>query len=81
MVKNKTVSYRIFLVFDYVLLAVISLLCLLPVVHVAFASFSDPAWVMNQSGLIIWPHGFNLDGYRQVFSNRQLMGSYCNTVF
>lgn len=79
MVKNKTLSYRIFLVFDYILLTLISLVCLLPVVHVAFASFSDPAWVMNQSGLILWPHGFNLDGYKQVFVNRQLMSSYGNT--
>lgn len=80
MVKNKTISYRIFMIFDYILLAGISILCLLPVVHVAFASFSDPAWVMNQSGLILWPHGFNLDGYKQVFSNRQLMGGYGNTL-
>lgn len=65
--------------FDYILLTLISLVCLLPVVHVAFASFSDPAWVMNQSGLILWPHGFNLDGYKQVFANRQLMSSYGNT--
>lgn len=80
MVKNKTISYRIFLVFDYILLGLISLVCLLPVVHVAFASFSDPAWVMNQSGLILWPHGFNLEGYKQVFSNRQLMSGYGNTI-
>ena len=80
MVKNKTIGYRVFLVFDYVLLALISILCLLPVVHVAFASFSDPAWVMSQSGLILWPHGFNVEGYLQVFSNRQLMGSYGNTI-
>ena len=65
--------------FDYILLTLISLVCLLPVGHVAFASFSDPAWVMNQSGLILWPHGFNLDGYKQVFANRQLMSSYGNT--
>lgn len=81
MVNNKTVSYRIFLVFDYILLGVLSLICLLPVLHVAFASFSDPAWVMNQSGLIVFPHGFNIDGYKLVFSNNQLMQGYANTIF
>ena len=80
MVKNKTIPYRIFLIFDYILLAALSIVCLLPVLHVAFASFSDPAWVMSKSGLIIWPHGFNLDGYRQVFSNKSLMGGYGNTI-
>lgn len=81
MVKNKTIPYRIFQVFNYTLLAAFSIACLLPVLHVAFASFSDPAWVMSKSGLIIWPHGFNIDGYKQVFSNRSLMGSYGNTIF
>lgn len=81
MVNNKTVSYRIFLVFDYILLGAISLVCLLPVLHVAFASFSDPAWVMNQSGLILFPHGLNIDGYKLVFSNSQLMQGYANTIF
>lgn len=81
MVNNKTVSYRIFLVFDYILLGAISLVCLLPVLHVAFASFSDPAWVMNQSGLILLPHGLNIDGYKLVFSNNQLMQGYANTIF
>lgn len=80
MVKNKTIPYRIFLIFDYILLAALSIVCLLPVLHVAFASFSDPAWVMSKSGLIIWPHGFNIDGYRQVFSNKSLMGGYGNTI-
>lgn len=80
MVKNKTIPYRIFLIFDYILLAALSIMCLLPVLHVAFASFSDPAWVMGKSGLIIWPHGFNIDGYKQVFSNKSLMGGYGNTI-
>ena len=81
MVNNKTVSYRIFLLFDYILLGAISLVCLLPVLHVAFASFSDPAWVMNQSGLILLPHGLNIVGYKLVFSNNQLMQGYANTIF
>lgn len=80
MVKNKTIAYRIFLVFDYILLGAFAIMCLLPVLHVAFASFSDPAWVMSNSGLILRPHGFNIDGYQQVFSNRSLMGSYGNTI-
>lgn len=81
MVNNKTPAYRVFLVFDYLILGILALVCLLPVLHVAFASFSDPAWVMSQSGLILFPHGFNIDGYKLVFSNTQLMGSYGNTIF
>ena len=79
MVKNRTLGYRIFLFFDYILLGGVALCCLLPILHVAFASFSDPAWVMNQSGLILWPHGFQLEGYRTVFQAKHLMTSYANT--
>ena len=81
MVNNKTPAYRVFLAFDYLILGILALVCLLPVLHVAFASFSDPGWVMSQSGLILFPHGFNIDGYKLVFSNTQLMGSYGNTIF
>lgn len=81
MVKNKTLGYRIFLVFDYILLGAFALICVLPVLHVAFASFSDPAWVMSKSGIILMPHGFNIDGYKLIFSNSNLMRSYANTIF
>ena len=81
MVNNKTPAYRVFLIFDYIILGIMALVCLLPVLHVAFASFSDPAWVMSQSGLILFPHGFNIDGYKLVFSNNQLMRGYANTIF
>ena len=81
MVKNKTLGYRIFLVFDYILLGGFALICLMPVLHVAFASFSDANWVMNQSGIILWPHGFSLEGYKLVFNTKQLMNSYGNTFF
>ena len=81
MVNNKTPAYRAFLIFDYIILGIMALVCLLPVLHVAFASFSDPAWVMSQSGLILFPHGFNIDGYKMVFSNNQLMRGYANTIF
>ena len=44
----------------------------LPMLHVAFVSFSDAAWVMNHSGMILWPHGFTLEGYKLVFGTKQL---------
>lgn len=53
----------------------------LPMLHVAFVSFSDAAWVMNHSGMILWPHGFTLEGYKLVFGTKQLLSSYGNTFF
>lgn len=57
----------------------VAIVCLLPLLHVAFASFSDARWVMNQTGIILWPHGFTLEGYKLIFQNKQLINSYANT--
>lgn len=82
MKKTKTsLARKIFIVFDYLVLIFLAVVCLLPILHVAFASVSDPNWVMNQSGLILKSHGFTLEGYKLVFQTRQLMGSYGNTLF
>lgn len=81
MIRNQTVGYKIFKVFNHLFLAALAVLCLLPMLHVAFASFSDAAWVMNHSGLILWPHGFTLEGYKLVFGTKQLLNSYGNTFF
>lgn len=55
--------------------------CLLPVIHVFFASFSDAHWVMNQTGLIWRIKGFNIEGYKLVFANKDLLSGYANTFF
>ena len=61
MKKTKTsLARKIFIVFDYLVLIFLAVVCLLPILHVAFASVSDPNWVMNQSGLILKSHGFTL---------------------
>lgn len=70
-----------FEIFNYMFLALFAFLCLLPVLHVFFASLSDPKWLNTQSGLILWPVGFNLEGYKLVFANKQLISGFLNTVF
>ena len=79
MVQRKGIGYWIFTLCNTLLMTAITLICLLPMVHVLFASFSDPTWVLNKSGLILWPHKASLEGYRLVFQNQQLMSSYLNT--
>lgn len=76
---KKSVGYRIFSVLNYLLFVGVILVCLLPVIHVVFASLSDPSWVIAQKGLIWHIKGFNLNGYKLVFQNRTLLISYLNT--
>ena len=79
--NKKNWGYRTFSVFNYILFIFVMLACILPVIHVIFASLSDPMWVMSQHGLIWHINGFNLDGYKLVLQNQSLLTSYFNTIF
>lgn len=78
---KKSKGYKVFSVLNYLFFIAVILACLLPVVHVVFASVSDPAWVISQKGLIWRIKGFTLNGYKLVFQNRTLLVSYLNTFF
>lgn len=79
--KRRSAGYMIFSVFNYTFFVFVILACVLPVMHVVFASLSDPMWVMSQHGLIWRIKGFNIQGYKLVFQNRSLLTSYLNTIF
>ena len=57
------------------------LVILLPVLHILFASFSDPVEVMRQKGFILRPLGFTLDSYKSVAKNPNIVSGYSNTIF
>jgi len=82
----KTPARRVFEVFNYVFLVCFALVCLMPVRHVIFASFSDPTLMAQHSGLIWKPlfdetHPLTLYGYKMVFGNDSLLMGYANTIF
>lgn len=82
-VRNKIKKSKgriVFEIINYTFLTLFGIICLLPVLHVLFASMSDPNWLNTQSGLILWPHGFNLEGYKLVFGNQQLIRGFMNTI-
>jgi putative aldouronate transport system permease protein len=50
--------------------------------HVAFASISDPALLNRSEGLILWPLGQPvLEGYRIVLRSPNIASGYLNTLF
>lgn len=79
--KRKSAGYLIFSAFNYTFFILVILACVLPVMHVVFASLSDPMWVMSQHGLIWRIKALNLNGYKLVFQNKSLLISYVNTIF
>ncbi len=78
---NKSLSRRIFLVLDYLLLALIAIVCLAPMWHTLCASFSSPSALTANKNLLVYPVGkLTLKGYKIVFSNSSIWRSYLNTM-
>ncbi|UPK46766.1 MULTISPECIES: carbohydrate ABC transporter permease [Paenibacillus] len=77
---RKTMGNRMFDIFNYSLLTLLTLACLYPILHIVFASFSDPARLVAHKGLLLKPLGFTLDGYKLIFKDNSLLVGYKNTL-
>lgn len=78
---KKSPGEQIFTVINYILLAFIALLCLYPMLYVAFASVSNSSLLTQHSGILLTPQGFNLNAYKMVFTNPMIGKGYMNTLF
>ena len=67
-------------VFIYVFMAVLSLLCLIPFIHVLSVSISGNGAVMSNQVFLI-PKDVNLDAYKTVFGDATMMRSLWFTLF
>lgn len=65
---NKSRGYIVFTVFNYILMGLLALACLLPIVHVLAVSFSDAASA-GANKVTFFPKGFNTAAYDLVFRN------------
>ena len=71
--RKISIPRRIFVVLNTLFMVLISLICVLPFLHVVFASLSLPQQVQLHQGILLWPIGFNLESYKLVFSKDTLM--------
>ena len=78
--KN-SISGKIFDVFNVILMLFISFICIAPVLHVLFASLSDPVKLSAHTGILLKPLGFTWVGYKIIFSNTTILIGYLNTIF
>jgi len=77
---RQTPSRIVFVVFNTLFLSLFAFICILPILHVLFASFSDPDWLNAHAGIVWFPNGFNIVGYELVFQNSELMRGLLNSV-
>ena len=74
--KNKIISKIIF----NTLLAVITVICVIPFIVVLSVSFSDESTLISR-GYGIFPRGFSLGAYKIAFANnKQILSSYALTI-
>lgn len=81
MVEKPSAGERAFDLINGLLVALITLACLYPILHVFAASLSDPVRLMRHMGPMVWPQGFTLEGFKVVFKNPNIYSGYRNTVF
>ena len=71
---HKTLPYRVFQVFNYTFLAALSILCLLPLLHLLMVSLSSSA-PANAGLVTFWPIGFTFEAYSKTFDNDNFLSA------
>lgn len=79
LLNRRTLSDVIFRLMNYSLLMIGILLTLYPVIYVFSASFSDPLSIL-QGDVWLLPKGFNLNAYKRVLRNADIMTGYRNSI-
>ena len=80
-------SRIVFRVINVIIMILLAFACLAPLLHVFFASISDPILLTQfQGSIILWPlydetHPATLKGYTFVLRNNALIMGYANTFF
>jgi putative aldouronate transport system permease protein len=69
---HKTLSYKIFSILNYTLLAILSFICVLPLLHVLAVSFSSKA-AASANIVGLWPVGFTISSYTKLISNMNFL--------
>jgi putative aldouronate transport system permease protein len=80
MLIKRSLGEKGFDVANTVFMIVMSLITLYPLIYVLFSSLSDPQYVVQNRGLVFYPHGFNWDAYQMVFKNPNIVRSFGNTL-
>jgi putative aldouronate transport system permease protein len=73
-VYHKTTGYRIFNGFNLFFIAAVSLLCVLPLVHILAVSFSGKA-AASANLVTLWPIDFTVDAYTKTFGNSNFLSA------
>ncbi|HKM08016.1 MAG TPA: carbohydrate ABC transporter permease [Sphaerochaeta sp.] len=77
--QYKTRSNFLFNLFVNLVMLTSLLLCLIPFVYMVALSLSSPKAIINNE-VFLWPKGFNIKAYVQIFSYPNFFHAYGNTI-
>lgn len=72
---------KVFCIFNIFIMVLIMLITLYPLLHVIFASISDPTRLIKHQGALVKPLGFSMKAYKMVLENPNILIGYKNTLF
>jgi putative aldouronate transport system permease protein len=75
----KTAGNITFLTCVNILMVLVILVCLVPFLYIIAVSFSSSSAILNGE-VFVWPKGFNVAAYRQIFSYPNFFHAYGNTI-
>ena len=76
---KKSAGENVFRICNYIVLSLLTLLCLYPFWHAAMASVSDGIALRSHTGILLKPIGFSWDAYEIVFENKDIWSGFRNT--
>ena len=78
---KETPGERVFTVCNTLFMIILMVLMLYPLYYVLMASFSMPSQMAAHRGLLLAPQGFQIESYKLVFQNKDILSGYGNTIF
>jgi len=78
---KQTPGERAFNIFNAVFMVLLMLIMVYPLYYVLMASFSMPSQIAAHRGLLLYPKGFQIESYKLVFQNHDVLSGYGNTIF
>ncbi|ANY69896.1 sugar ABC transporter permease [Paenibacillus sp. BIHB 4019] len=72
---------RVFDGINVLVMLILIVITLYPMLYIIFSSLSEGNRLLSHTGLLLWPQGFSLEGYKAVLSNPTIMNGFRNTLF
>lgn len=77
---KESIGRRIFLKANNVFMIFMIFITVYPLAHVLFASLSNSNELLRHRGMLLYPLGFNLEAYKLVFKNPNILNGYIITI-